>query len=45
MQCFCVASGVSGTEAITPEDAAIIMNSEGDQLKQFMKAWQARVIG
>ena len=45
MRCFCVASSVSGTEAVTPEDAAIMLNSEPGQLKQFMKAWQARVIG
>ena len=44
MHCFCVASSVSGTEAVTPEHAAIMMNSEPGQLKQFMKAWQARAI-
>lgn len=45
MRCFCVASGVSGTEAVTPEDAAIMMGREPSALKQFMKEWQARVIG
>lgn len=45
MRCFCVASGVSGTEAVTLEDAAIMMSREPSALKQFMKEWQARVIG
>lgn len=45
MNCFCVASGTSGTEAVTPEDAAVIMNTDPRELKTFMKAWQERVIG
>ena len=46
MFCFCVATGRSGTEAVTAEEAAIIMNTaDRDQLKRFMKEWQSRVIG
>ena len=45
MKCFCVASSTSGTEAVTPEDAAFIMNTDPLELKPFMKAWQERVIG
>jgi hypothetical protein len=36
---------MSGTEAVTPEDAAIMLNGDPAGLKDFMRKWQARVIG
>ena len=45
MACFCVASGESGIEAVTAEDAAMIVKTDPPELKAFMKAWQERVIG
>jgi hypothetical protein len=45
MKCFCVASSTSGTETVTPEDAAFIIKTDPRDLKPFMKAWQERVIG
>ena len=45
MGCFCVASGITGTEAVTAEDVAIIMKSDRLRLQEFMKTYHARVIG
>lgn len=46
MLCFCVATSQSGTEAVTPDDAAIIMKTaDPAELKRFIQEWQRRVIG
>jgi hypothetical protein len=45
MYCVCTAVGTSGWEAVTDEDAAVILSGTHPNLADFMDAWQRKVIG
>lgn len=40
MSVFCVASGISGYEPVTPTDVDVIRSiSDGPELKEFVRQW------
>ena len=39
MNVFCVATGITGYERVTPSDVEAIQLLDGRELKEFMRRW------